>query len=113
MFGRGVSSFSTSSDRALKGMPVPLRVNKACEELLLKVFASLRRCIECGPLTKAEIYLGSINGRLIFLPGFPLKWTHCGGWGLDLQSLEVGSPPPGFHPPPSLAGSNLKRQGLL
>lgn len=88
---RGESMYSTSSGRALKGIPAPLRVNKVCEESLLRVFASLRRCIECGPLTKAEIYLGSIRGRLVFLPGLPLKWSLFGGWTLDLHSLEVSN----------------------
>lgn len=81
--------YATSSGRALKGYPTPLRVNKACEENLLAVFASLRRCIECGPLTRAEVYLGNIRGRLIFFPGLPMRWSICGGWSLDLCSLEV------------------------
>ena len=81
--------YATSSGRALKGYPTPLRVNKACEENLLAVFASLRRCIECGPLTRAEVYLGNIRGRLIFLPGLPMRWSFCGGWSLDLCSLEA------------------------
>ena len=81
--------YATSSGRALKGYPTPLRVNKACEEQLLAVFASLRRCIECGPLTRAEVYLGNIKGRLIFFPGLPMRWSICGGWSLDLCSLEA------------------------
>lgn len=81
--------YSTSSLRALKGMPTHLRVNRGCEDSLLSVFASLRRCIECGPLTKAEIYLGNLNGHLTFLPGLPMRWNLLGGWSLDLHSLEV------------------------
>jgi len=34
--------YSTSSSRALKGLPIHLRVNRECEESLLSVFASLR-----------------------------------------------------------------------
>ena len=79
----------TSSGRALTGLPVHLAVNKQCEEALLSVFASLRRCAECGPHTRAEIYMGSLWGRMVFLPGLPFSWTNCGGWALDLESLEV------------------------
>ena len=53
------------------------------------MFASLRRCAECGPHTRAEIYMGSIWGRMVFLPGLPLDWLNCGGWALDLESLQV------------------------
>lgn len=80
--------YSTSSSRALKGLPIHLRVNRECEESLLSVFASLRRCTECGPLTRAEFYLGNVRGHLLFLPGLPMSWAICGGWSLDLHSLE-------------------------
>lgn len=48
-----------------------------------------RRCTECGPLTRAEFYLGNVRGHLLFLPGLPMSWAICGGWSLDLHSLEV------------------------
>ena len=78
-----------SSNRALKGMPIHLTVNQECETRLLSVFASLRRCRECGPHTKSEIYLGSVYGHMCFLPGPPWKLLRIGAWSLNLESLQV------------------------
>lgn len=78
-----------SSHRALKGMPLKLQINQQCEERLLSVFSSLRRCRDCGPHTKSEIYLGTIRGQMVFLPGPPFRLLHPGGWQLHLESLHV------------------------